>query len=527
MHHQILLSALLVLPLAATGASQETCTLTVELVDDATGASLPGLLRMTDAEGNRVDLNESLLNRGLGMGGTMPISGWSVLLGRGSMAVPCERLVIEAFSGLETERARVPIDLRGKPRETIRVPLRRFYDAAANGYRSGNTHLHLRRFRRGLADRYLLEIPKADGLDVVYVSYLERAGDDRDYISNRYTKADLDRLSASGVLFGHGQEHRHNLADYGEGYGHVMFLEQGALIQPVSIGPGIMKTGTDGIPIQRGIDTARRRGATIVWCHNNWGMEAIPNWLTGRVHAQNIFDGGTHGSYKDSFYRYLNAGLRVPFSTGTDWFIYDFSRVYVPIAEPLTTRRWREVLATGRSYITNGPFLEFTVDRVGPGQVVALDNPGPVRIVARVVGRVNFERIELVQNGRVVKQATSRAVGGHFLAQLNTSLDVTGPCWLALRTPPPPVPDDATLQTPVPLNELGGPLFGHTSPVYVEVAGKAFFDPTTARALLADMQRSLRTIDTDAVLFANDRERQRVRKVYEEAIATLGKRLMQ
>ena len=41
----------------------------------------------------------------------------------------------------------------------------------------------------------------------------------------------------------------------GEGFGHVMLLNILKRIEPVSIGPGIMKEGTDGIPLR----LARRR----------------------------------------------------------------------------------------------------------------------------------------------------------------------------------------------------------------------------------------------------------------------------
>ncbi len=100
----------------------------------------------------------------------------------------------------------------------------------------------------------------------------------------------------------------------------------------------------------------------MIWAHNLFGFEDIPNWITGRVHANNIFDGSARGSYKDTYYRYLNVGLHVPFSTGTDWFIYDFSRVYVMADRPITPTEWLDRLAAGKSYITNGPLLEFTVD---------------------------------------------------------------------------------------------------------------------------------------------------------------------
>ena len=107
-------------------------------------------------------------------------------------------------------------DLTDKQSAQISIPFVRFYDAAAHGYRSGNTHLHLMKITREQSDRYLAEVPKADGLDLLFLSYLERAVEDRDYISNRYTDGDLASLTrTSGVVFGNGEEHRHNFSGFG------------------------------------------------------------------------------------------------------------------------------------------------------------------------------------------------------------------------------------------------------------------------------------------------------------------------
>ncbi len=186
-----------------------------------------------------------------------------------------------------------------------------------------------------------------------------------------------------------------------------MFLNIKELIQPVSIGPGIMKLGTDGLPIQRGIDTARGDGATVVWCHNDWGLEDLANWATDRIDAQNIFDGGIHSSYKQSFYRYLNAGIDVPFSTGTDWFMYDFSRVYVAAGKYVTPAQWLAALSSGKTYITNGPLLEFTVNGHGPGITIDIGNGKPLKFEARSWGRHDLKRLELIKNGNVVDSGPS------------------------------------------------------------------------------------------------------------------------
>ena len=111
--------------------------------------------------------------------------------------------------------------------------------------------------------------------------------------------------------------------------------------------------------------------------------------------AQNILDGGSgeHGSYKDTFYRYLNLGIKVPFSTGTDWFIYDFSRVYVPIEGELTSEKWLDQLLSGRSYITNGTFLEFRAEGHEGGDTIELSEPRTVAVTGRATGRGDFRAV--------------------------------------------------------------------------------------------------------------------------------------
>ncbi len=507
------------------------CALEIELVVD--GRSVPGLVRLEDARGGPV-VPEGLLRRGMGLEEAHPANRWWVLPGPSTVRVPAGKVAIEALHGLETEVARAEIDLTGLEKGRARLALRRFWDSAGRGWRGANTHLHLQKIPRREADRYLREVPRADGLDVLFVSYLERAEVDREYVTNAYTDADLRELSAeTGVVFGNGEEHRHNFLNTGdapgqsfsgEGYGHVMFLDLKKLIRPVSIGRGIMKEGTDGRPLQAGIDEARKQGATVLWCHNTFGLEDIPNWATGRPHAQNIFDGSpeAHGTYRDTFYRYLNAGLRVPFSTGTDWFIYDFSRAYAPVADLKGPRDWLRALEAGKTYITNGPLLEFDAAGKGIGETVRLEQPGRVRVKARAAGRVDFRRIELVRNGEVVATLGSRRDGGRFAAELEQDLELAGPAWLALRVPPPPTkeaPDPA-----FPKSELGGPLFAHTSPVYVEVAGRAVWNGEAVQGLLDEVRRARETIEKRG-LFADDHEKGHVLAVYAAAAAALEKML--
>src|SRR5262249_51463849 len=158
---------------------------------------------------------------------------------------------------------------------------------------------------------------------------------------------------------------------------------------------------------------------------------------------------------------------------GTDWFIYDFSRVYVPFSGELTSKRWLAELAAGKSYFTNGVFLEFAVDEKPIGETVPATAGDDLRITGRAVGRNDFRQIELIHNGNVVHSVAAHKRDGHFVADMNYSLRVDGPGWLALR-----------IAQNSGQNELGKPLFAHTSPIYLTVNGQRLFRPDVARGLL-------------------------------------------
>jgi hypothetical protein len=500
-----------------------TCTLKVSLVDQKTGSPLPGIVQVRDAEGDVVELAE-VVNRGQGIEQKGPIHEWWVLAKPMEFTVPATAIEIRALSGLETELRRQKVDLTGQLQSSLRVPLARFYRARDHGHVAGNTHLHLMKLSKQQADRYLQEVPLTDGLEVVFLSYLERAGADLEYTSNKYGRRELEQLSHEHLHWGHGQEHRHNFGSHGEGYGHILLLDVPYIIQPVSIGPGITKAGADAPPLQEGIDEARRGGGKVIWAHNSFGFEDIPNWITGRVHANNIFDGSARGSYKDTYYRYLNLGLHVPFSTGTDWFIYDFSRAYVTTDRPITPKEWLDRLADGKSFITNGPLLEWTVQQKPVGSVIDISKPTTLTAHGRALSRTDFKRIEVVRNGRVLETAVCEKQGEHFVANVELSLPVDAPCWLALRTPPPPVKDDPQLQEPVNRNEFGELLFAHTSPIYVTLNGEGVFDSATAAELVAQMKSDWEKIQSQAV-FSEPSQRNRVSQVYQEAIHVLEERL--
>ncbi len=496
-------------------APAETVKVKLRLTDADTGKDTAGIVRVFLGDDRRPLTLSGAFDRIRGLGRSDDVAGWYVVPSGGvEVTLPRGKLRLESLSGLETAPARRDLDLGAAAPEEVKVPLKYLFRPDEDGLAAGNTHLHLRGLSLEEAGEYLRQIPPADGLKVLFVSYLERHKDDETYITNRYSVGDLKQFDATGVLVSNGEEHRHNFEAFGQGYGHVMFLGIKELVKPVSLGPGITAAGDDDRPLRPGIDAARKQGGTVIWCHNTLGHEDVPSALAGRLDALNVFDGSRTGSFEDNYYRYLNVGLRLPISTGTDWFLYDFSRVYARPEGKLTVKGWLDAVKAGRCSVTNGPLLTLTVDGRGPGDVLELDRVRKVRAEVKAVGRHDFGRLELVHNGKVAASAEAKRDGDGFTARLSREVTADTPGWLAARI------DTKTK------NELGGQLYAHTSPVYLRLAGRDAFDVEAARALLRQMEEARADVRARG-RFSGDAARDKLLTLYDEAAEELTRRVNQ
>lgn len=484
----------------------------IRLVDGATGKPCPGIVRLLHRLDNTPVALPGLYDRLRGLKVAAEFGGWHVVPAQGAETkAPRDLFTLEAVAGLETQLAKIDLNTKRDLLDDVVVKLDPAMEPGKTGMVAGNTHLHLMKLTKEDAEQYLRVIPPADRLRVLFISYLERFKDDAEYITNRYPVGDLPEFNATGVLVNNGEEHRHNFGSHGEGYGHVMFLNIKNLVKPVSLGSGITGSGHDDRPLRPGIDDARKQGGTVIWCHNSFGHEDVLNALTGRLHAMNVFDGSRRGNFEESYYRYLNVGLKLPISTGTDWFIYDFARVYVRGDEPLTIAGWLDGLKAGRNQATNGPLLHLRVNERECGDTIKLAGPGKLKIEASGVGRHDFQELQLIHNGKVIRK--ERTEGKKvYRTTLVEEVRVEESGWFAVRI-------ESTTK-----NELGYQLFAHTSPVYVEMAGKSVFDVDAAQALLKQVEEGHAAIEKQAK-FSEAATGTKLLALYQETAAELRERI--
>jgi hypothetical protein len=324
-------------------------------------------------------------------------------------------------------------------------------DLQASGWYSGNTHTHYHLELDENPDDRLRLVPPAEALDVSVISYLIR--NDAPYISNRYPIGRLPQFSRDGTIVDMGEEARNNSTAYGIGYGHCLFLNIPRLIEPVSTGVLSRDGKVPDFPTLSMLCTeARKIGGTTVWCHNGDGMETPIAAALGVVDAYNLAD-GRDADY-ENYYRYLNCGFRLPVSSGTDWWIYDHNRVFVQLEGSFTYDSWIAGLRGGRTFVSNGPLLELIVNGKGPGAV--LDVSAPLKVEARVLSRVPFDRLEIVLDGTVVAEQSAM---NRREARLEREIPIERSGWIAARVA-------SGSKT-----HVGYTVFAHTSPVYLNVKG--------------------------------------------------------
>ena len=464
-------------PLRAQKPDTETPGVIRGTVRDArTGAPVAAKVRVTNTASGESYLPASAIK-------TMPqrtqpdVRHYFYARGEYEAAVPPGRYRIEVVRGIDHETEVQFTEVGAGITHVHDFKLRLLRDMRGAGWYSGNTHTHYHLEIDENPDDRLHMVPPAEALDVSCISYLIR--NDSPYITNRYPVGRLPEFSKYGTLMDMGEEARNNSAFGNIGYGHCLFLNIPRLVEPVSTGLLSWDGKAPDFPtLSMLCEEARSIGGIAIWCHNGMGMELPVTVALGHLDAFNLAD-GLDADY-ERYYSLLNAGFRLPVSSGTDWWVYDHNRVYVKIDGELDYDKWIAGLRTGRTFVSNGPLLELTVNGKEPGATLeSLDTEEPLKVKARADSRLPFDRLEIVRNGEVVAEVLAT---GQREAALQREVSVSRGGWIAARV-------RSTSKT-----HAGTKVFAHTSPVYLRVPDTPHREAEACGAFIDEIENSMRFI---------------------------------
>src|SRR5205823_2947006 len=131
----------------------------------------------------------------------------------------------------------------------------------------------------------------------------------------------------------------------------------------------------------------------------------------------------------------------------------------------------------GRTFATNGPLLRFTLGGQPTGGEIKLAAPGQVKFTAALRSIVPVDHAELICNGELAQPLP--LAGSKTSADFSGAITIARSGWCLVRAW---------------ADEAEDPIFdiypyATTSPIYVDVAGKALSSPADAKYFLAWIDR--------------------------------------
>ena len=409
--------------------------------------------------------------------------------GNADLIVPAGAYIVRAFRGLEYPETRVDVEVQAGRESTARMELARWTDPQARGLWGGESHIHA---NYGYGQWY--NTPATIGRQIegegLNLANMVVANSDTDGIFDReFFRGEPDPVSTTRHVVYWNEEFRATL------WGHMTLYNLKRLIEPIMTG---FKDTTNPWDVPTNADIADHvhvQGGHVTYTHpavnardpfsTAYAAKALPvDVALGKIDSLDI-----NGSYDVTvplWHRLLNCGFRLPASAGTDVFLNRLrvrlpggDRAYVRLDGGFSYDAWVKGLKAGRSFVTNGPMIEFTANGKSLGETISLETPDGVKVHINAEAASPLSRIEVLHNGVVVgvRQVESQARS----ASLDDMIRVERSGWLGARV----------------LGPSGAQ--AHTSPIYVQVG-------TTRGSSREDAQYFLDWIDKlEAKFTAGDR----------------------
>jgi hypothetical protein len=430
------------------------------VLDDATNEPVPCRIHFRSPggvpyqpHGHHSHVNSNLDTWHIDVGGDLRLgqTSYAYIDGRCQGWLPRGEVIVDVARGYEYEPLHERMTI-APGQQRLELRLRRWTNMNQQRWFSGDTHVHF------LSTQGSLREARSEDLNVV--NLLQSQWGSLFTNTEDFTGSPVASADGKTVVWTNQENRQHIL-------GHLILLGLSEPVYPwCSDGPSEAELGgTMETTLSHWADACHAQGGTVVIPHfPNPNGEPAVLVSTGRADAVEMIvnDPFNHGDY----YRYLNAGYRIPLVGGTDKMSSDVAvgqyRTYVHILpeEDFSYDSWCRGLRAGRTFLSGGPLLEFSAEGAAIGDTVHLPaGGGTVEVHAQARSILPIHTLQLVHNGQVVADTTEQK--GTRELSLNTNVRVTEPGWLCAR--------------------VGGPnyqqlhhhdvwqrgIFAHSSPIYL------------------------------------------------------------
>jgi len=487
-----------------------------KVVDEETGQAVAARVHFRGERGEYIppaghhrDVNNKfleLIGADVHLGGT----NYAYVDGTFQIDMPVGKVHVEAVRGLEYTPLRTTLDIQPGQKE-LTIPIKRLVDMNKKGYYSGDTHVHFVTTQGGLLEA------AGEDLDIMNL-LISQWG--KLYTSFEQFTGGPSVISTDETIIYVNQENRQHTL------GHINLLGLKEPVFPICTGEAGEAWVGDAVEASVA-DWSRethRQGGLVVQPHfGNCYGEYICGTMQGYIDATELAAMGFFGEqfYRrtcENWYSILNCGYKMPVVGGTDKMSNGTcvggcrSYVYTGTDRKLNYQEWCDGIRRGNTFTTTGPMIFFTVDGLPIGSTLRMGNTGgTVAVEASAIGYFPLDRIELIQNGRVI--AEQEAEKNACDVTLSTTVSVKDSGWLAARC-------WGRSDVPGPR----GLTAAHTSPIYIEVGDRKIFHPADAQYLIEVLDDMMAWAEEIGV-FRDPKKRVDVLNLFAQSKTVLHQRL--
>ncbi len=449
------------IPVSGLDFRDETGWLSVTVNDKALGTPMPARVYL-QADDGRAYYPPGAFPRQNIMGDR---SFFFHTTGSFTMELPVGEIELDIARGFEYEAQSRLVRISAGETAELQVSLERWIDMAGQGWYSADNHFHANYggpFR--MTPELVMTMLEAEDLNIGNM-VAGNASAARIY-DLEYFSGGMHPLSADRYQLRWNEEYRSTA------YGHMVLMNLKEFVFPQMTGFTLSDYAEDYPPNLDAINAAQAQGGTAHYTHprsyedkrrfGDYDAFELPVDLAlGSLDAMDLAClWSSELATSQMYYRLLNCGFKMAVSAGTDVFTSRVNpapgadRVYVQAGSSLDYQAWIEAFSNGRSFVTTGPMLWFTVDGQPAGSTITLDPANPVVTVdARARCQLPMDSLEILVNGRVVGVAKPRGNGRELSIKLELQLEESS--WIVARA----LGAGHRLV-------LDSHLFAHSSPVY-------------------------------------------------------------
>ncbi len=353
-----------------------------------------------------------------------------------NLPVGAQEVTVSVAKGFEYLAESTTVAVQGSTTE-VSIELERWVNLKADGWIAIDEHLHFDRLSAEDDEKWF-SMFEADGLEAGHFMVL-KGGMTPGVWSRQFAYGSAGEGTDGERRLIPGQEYRDSQQ------GHINLLGLDEVILPYSTGGmGAPAVDENYPPLYDVLVEARSRNGFAGVAHGGTLGKysvSLADAVLGAVDFWEVSNGFIYNT--EHWYRLMNCGVFLPMAAGTDlpnspfrddWQpMFGSIRTYVNTGGDLGFEAFKEAMREGRSFISGGPLIDFSVEDLEMGSTLQLPAGGStVTVHAALHSPMLLRDLVIVQDGKDLDfKVRKRKINGINRWSIESNIEITESGWIS------------------------------------------------------------------------------------------------